>query len=298
MEILCVDDEMLALELLEDSVKAAVDTANVHSFCKPKEALAYVSNGGVVDIAFLDVEMRGMTGVELAEKLKATLPFLNIIFVTGFGHYATDAMNLRASGYVTKPVSVEKIKCELKNLRYSVKNLCALCAQREQCNVAFINGSCDPKTGVCKRLLGSNAPAKKLEVRCFGNFEVFYNGQPLKFSRGLAKEAFAYLIDRRGSSCTIRELAAVLFEDKPYDSTRQSYLQSIISSLMKTFESVGARECIIKSYNSIAVDVNYVDCDYYKFLASDESERDGFWGEYMSQYSWAELTAANLSLNF
>ena len=106
------------------------------------------------------------------------------------------------------------------------------------------------------------------------------------------------MIDRRGSSCTIRELAAVLFEDKPYDSTRQSYLQSIISSLMKTFESVGARECIIKSYNSIAVDVNYVDCDYYKFLASDESERDGFWGEYMSQYSWAELTAANLSLNF
>ena len=65
------------------------------------------------DIAFLDINMRGMTGVELAKKLKDLCPKINIIFVTGYEEYKGDAMDLRASGYILKPVTKEQIDKEL-----------------------------------------------------------------------------------------------------------------------------------------------------------------------------------------
>ena len=97
MKILCVDDEPLALQMLEMSVKKAKPEANVMSFRKPKDLLLEAEQNGC-DIAFLDIQMRGMTGVKLAKELKRVNPKMNIIFVTGFSDYATDAMSLHASG--------------------------------------------------------------------------------------------------------------------------------------------------------------------------------------------------------
>jgi two-component SAPR family response regulator len=52
---------------------------------------------------------------------------------------------------------------------------------------------------------------------------------PLHFERSKAKEIFAYLIYKHGASCTIREIAAILFEDEPYDRKQQWHIQKIIS---------------------------------------------------------------------
>ena len=60
MRILCVDDEPLALKMLEMSVKKARPDAEVLSFMKPKELLEAAQDGGC-DIALLDIHMRGMT---------------------------------------------------------------------------------------------------------------------------------------------------------------------------------------------------------------------------------------------
>ena len=51
------------------------------------------------------------------------------------------------------------------------------------------------------------AQEKALRVQCFGNFEVFYQGRPLEFSRSKSKELFAYLVFRRGAACSIKECA-------------------------------------------------------------------------------------------
>ncbi len=104
MKILCVDDEPLALKMLEMSVKKAKPDAEVSAFRKPRELLEAAQQGGC-DIAFLDIHMRGMNGVELAKELKTVNPKMNIIFVTGFSDYAGDAMSLHASGYIMKPVN-------------------------------------------------------------------------------------------------------------------------------------------------------------------------------------------------
>lgn len=255
MKILAVDDEPLALEMLTEAIEEAQPDADLKAFRKQSELIAEAEQNGC-DIAFLDIHMRGMNGVELAKKLKEINPKMNIIFVTGFDEYTGDAMRLRASGYIMKPVTKEKIEEELRELRFPIV----------------------PKSDAI------------LRVQCFGNFDVFTpDGKPVHFERSKSKEVFAYLVHRHGSSCTVKEIAAALFEDEPYDLKQQAYLQKIFSAMMKSLKKIGAEKCVNKSYNSMSVNVSTLDCDYYRFQELDGGAVNAYRNEYMSQYYWADF---------
>ena len=255
MRMLCVDDEPLMLKMLEMAIREAKPDADITAFRKQEELLEDAKKNGC-DIAFLDIHMRGMNGVELARKLKAVNPKMNIIFVTGFSEYKGDAMDMKASGYIMKPVTKEKIEQELADLRFPIV----------------------PK---------SNA---LLRVQCFGNFDVFLpNGDHLKFERSKSKEIFAYLVHRHGSSCSTKEIAAALFEDEPYDTKQQNYVQQLIHSMIKSLKAAGAEAAIVRSYNALAVNVDVLDCDYYRFQELDAGAVNAYQNEYMSQYYWAEF---------
>ena len=255
MKILCLDDEPLALKMLQISIEKAKPDAQVTAFSKQKELIAEAESNGC-DVAFLDIHMRGMTGVEVAKRLKEINPKMNIIFVTGFSEYKGDAMDMKASGYIMKPVTKEEVAAELNDLRFPII----------------------PKNNAL------------LRVQCFGNFDVFKpDGTPVRFERSRSKEIFAYLVHRHGSSCTTREIAAALFEDEPYDKTQQSYLQTLISAMMKSLKKIGAESAIVKSYNALAVNVDALDCDYYRFQELDAGAVNAYQNEYMSQYYWADF---------
>ncbi len=255
MRMLCVDDEPLMLKMLEMAIKEAKPDADVTTYRYQDELLEDAKKNGC-DIAFLDIHMRGMNGVELAKELKAVNPKMNIIFVTGFSEYAGEAMNLHASGYIMKPVTKEKVQAELADLRFPIV----------------------PK---------SNA---LLRVQCFGNFDVFLpNGEHVRFERSRSKEIFAYLVHRQGSSCSTKEIAAVLFEDEPYDTRQQNYVQQLIHAMIKSLKAVGAEEAIVRSYNALAVNTKVLDCDYYRFKELDPGAVNSFQNEYMSQYYWADF---------
>ena len=119
MRILCVDDEPLMLRMLEKAVRGAKPDADITAYRKQTELLEDAKQNGC-DVAFLDIHMRGMNGVELAKNLKEVNPKMNIIFVTGYDEYTGDAMRLRASGYVMKPVTKEKLEEELRELRFPI----------------------------------------------------------------------------------------------------------------------------------------------------------------------------------
>jgi two-component SAPR family response regulator len=119
-------------------------------------------------------------------------------------------------------------------------------------------------------------------------------GEPIKFNRTKAKELFAYLVYRRGSSCSTRELAAVLFEDSEHSTKQMLYLQKIVSSMMQTLREYNAAAVIHKTYNAIALNDEAVDCDYYRFLKMDVPSINTYTGEFMTQYSWAEFVAGYL----
>lgn len=258
MNIIAADDEKFALDDLMIEIRAAQPDCILHGFSTPKEVLEFAKENAV-DAAFLDIEMRGMNGLVLTKNLKKLNPKINVIFVTGYSKYAVDAIAMRCSGYLLKPVSKKAIEAELHNLRNSVDH---------------------NKT--------------HFRVQTFGGFELFVDDVPVSFGRAKAKEVLAYLINKKGMSASTRELAAVLWEDKEYDRTQQSYLQTVIAELLSTLKNAGAEEIIIKKRNSLSIDPNKLDCDYYNFQRGDVRAVNAYAGDYMANYSWAESTVGYL----
>jgi two-component SAPR family response regulator len=215
MKILLVDDEELQLLRLEKAVKDAVKDAEILSFSNPLEAFDRCRDEAL-DLAFLDIEMPGINGIQLAKRLKKARPSINIIFVTAYPQYALEAFSLHASGYLTKPVSKQKVIEELNHLREPIQ-----------------------------------LPNKKsLQVKCFGNFEVFTpDGERVRFERSKSKELFAYLVHRSGSACTIKEIAAALFEDDPYDKKQLNYIkrERVYGSFSRSFDVSGVEVNDIKA---------------------------------------------------
>ena len=82
MIAIAVDDEALMLGALVAAVEASPDIAEVTSFSDCEEALAFMKEHPA-DIAFLDINMRGMGGLALAEKIIALRPDCRIVFCTG-----------------------------------------------------------------------------------------------------------------------------------------------------------------------------------------------------------------------
>jgi len=254
MIILALDDEPGALKVLTRTIEGACPDAQLHGFVEVSEALAFAERNPV-DIAFLDIQMPGMSGLEVAKRMKKNHPKLNVIFTTGFSEYAIEAIKLRSSGYLLKPITKNDVAIELESLRNPV-----------------------PAT----------VSEKRIYIRTFGSFEVFSDGTPLIFHRERAKKLLAYLVDRRGSTVTRKELAAVLFEDKSYSRSTQTYLTQLMNHLRKTLSQMNASGVLVSDYNAYAVDTEKFDCDAYDYLKGEADAINRFHGEYMSQYSWAE----------
>ena len=251
MNILLVDDEKLQLKRLEDAVKAVLPEAEILSYSRPLQALQEC-NGRTIDIAFLDISMPSLNGIQLAKKLKRANPKVNIIFTTAYEEYALESFKIHASGYVLKPVNAAKIKEEIDSLRHPIQQ----------------------------------PSSAKLQAKCFGNFELFRDGKPVDFSYKKSKEVFAYLIDREGAAVNINELNAVLWEED-----HKSYLRNLIADIQSTLKSIGADDVFVKRHSECFIDVTKIDCDAYKYKAGDPSAINLYRGEYMIQYPWAIFEA-------
>ncbi len=259
MHIIAVDDERPALWLLEQAIVSVAPTASVACFESAADALVH-ARITPPDVAFLDIEMDTLNGILLAKAIKNLNNRANIIFVTGFSGYMGSAFDLYASGYVLKPINRERVARELDNLRMPVK--------RQDIGLRF---------------------------QCFGSFEVFMNGKPVAFRRPKAKEILAYLVDRRGAGVSKKELAAVLWEDGPYTHSVQSHLYVLLTEMIRTLADAGAGNIIVKRRGMYAVDATKASCDYYSYEDGDIAAINGYRGEYMTNYSWAEFTAGSLA---
>lgn len=262
VQVMALDDERLALEQLKDAIQEAAPEIELRAFRKWREALTEIEeNGYRPQIIFMDIGMPGITGLELTKKIKAICPETNIIFVTAFAEYAPDAFSLYPSGYVLKPVTAEKIKTELDNLRYPLY----------------------------KRNDGA-----LLKVQCFGNFEVYANQVPLHFQRKRTKEFLAYLVSRKGEYCTLGELMTILWPEEPETVGHRNYIRQFSMDLQETLKSINAEEVLLKQRGLWAVRTDLLDCDYYRMLDGDPQAKSMFHGAFMMQYSWAEYTGGLL----
>lgn len=195
MKILAVDDEGSSLHQLVERIRAARPAAVISAFESPDDALRSAADRQY-DVAFLDIEMPQLSGLELARRLQKALPELNIIFVAETKNDAFNAFSLHASGYLCKPVSKHAIEEELRFLRFHV----------------------------------AEDTENHIVLHTFGNFEVYCNGIPVEFRYTKTKEMLAWLTDRRGALCSNNELMAVLWED----DIKESYFRNIRADLLNT----------------------------------------------------------------
>ena len=254
MIAIAVDDEALMLGALVAAIDASPDIKDVIKFSDCEEALEYVK-GNPVDIAFLDINMRGMGGLALAEKIISARQDCKIVFCTGYEEYAIPAFKLHASGYLMKPVSEEDVQGEIDNIK------------------------------------GLRQKEKPLTVKCFGNFEVYAKNEKVMFKRLKSKELFAFLIDRNGAGMTAKQICAVLFPDDTDDTKNSAYLRQLVMDLKNTLKSIGAESVLCHETPCYRIDTSLIKCDYISYLETGKPE---FHGEYMTQYSWAEETCAML----
>ena len=253
MIAIAVDDEILMLGALVAAVKASPDISEVIQFSGCDEALAFVKETPV-DIAFLDIHMRGMGGLALAEKICLACPDCKIVFCTGYEEYAIPAFKLHACGYLLKPISAADVQGEINNIK------------------------------------GIRHREKPLVVKCFGNFEAYVNGEKLTFKRSKTKELLAFLVDRNGAGVTVAEIEVALWEEDE-DQKNHNYIHQLFYDLRNTLDAAGVGEIFKRNNYLYSVDPEKLECDYYAFLKTGKPD---FHGEYMTQYSWAEKTCGLL----
>lgn len=254
MIAIAVDDEALMLGALVAALEASPDITEVAKFSDCEAALDYVRSNPI-DVAFLDINMRGMGGLALAESILDARSYCKIVFCTGYEEYAIPAFKLHASGYLMKPISAEDVQTEIDNIK------------------------------------GIRQKSKLLTVKCFGNFEVYTKNKPLVFKRLKTKELFAFLVDRNGAGMTAKQICAVLFPGDTDDTKNSAYLRQLVMDLKNTLKSVGAEDVLCHETPFYRIDTNLIKCDYVSYLETGKPE---FRGEYMMQYSWAEETCAML----
>lgn len=252
MNYIAVDDEPLALKDLEQALSEAAPDCALSCFTTSGKALAFAQSTPV-DAAFLDIELGSMSGLVLAKQLKDMRPQMHIIFVTSYEQYAVKAFQLHATGYLMKPVTADDIRREL----------------------TFI--------------YGETPRPKQVRVQTFGGFEVFVEGKPLLFKRAKSKELLAYLIDRRGVSVTAADACAALWGDESGKESKKSYFRTIVKGLREALQEAGAEDILLRSWNSLAIVPDRLDCDSYRFLAGDPVAVNSYRHDYLVDYEWAEF---------
>lgn len=260
MKAICVDDERA---IVEETVSLCLELPEIDEakgFTQPEEALEYLEENRA-DIAILDIAMPGMNGLELASAIREKRPDTAIVFLTAFPQYAVQAFAIRASGYLLKPVSRERLASDVAY---------ALSGKRRRMTAHVV-------------------------VKTFGHFDVFVDGKRVSFRTAKCKELLAYLVDKHGGSVTRPEVFTILWEDRLYDRGMQKQLDAIIRNLRATLRAWGIEEIFQLKNGTMSIVPDRFTCDADLFLQGDAEAVSAYRGEYMRDYSWASTAESAMT---
>ena len=252
MKTILVDDMILDLQLFELKCADMPEFEIVGKFTDPLAAIAYASEN-TVDFAVLDIDMPGMSGIELARELRAIRSDIIIVFATAHTKFAVEALKMKADYMIFKPFDREDIIDVLERAK--------LFRQRQK---------------------------KRYRFHTFGLFDMEVDGVPVKFRSGKAKELMALCVYLNGRPLSIHDMVEKLWGDEAADSPENTGYRRTIKELADTMKSCGAEEIFVRERGSIRVRMDLADSDYQEFLNGSMEACLKFQGAFMEQYSWGE----------
>lgn len=261
MRMICVDSDEQCLQSALRMCRRMDLQPTAEGFLTGKQALAWAAEHAV-DAALLEIDVSDMDGVDLARRLRTLRPETAILFLTRRRDRAIDAWELlpHIQGFLLKPVDQERLEAEIH------------------------------------RALSGRIPApglpRRVEVKCFGGFDLFVDGRIVVFPRSKAKELLACLVDRRGNWVSRLVAFSTLWENRCYDKPAQKYFDNVARCMLDTLEESGIPDIVEKRRGALRIRPEMIHCDFYGFLDGDLDLIYAFRGEYMNDYSWASVTEA------
>ena len=213
MNILVIENSRSIAIELEKILKDICPEAEVALFQDADEVFRSVKDRQA-DIAFIRAELPVYGGMILGRVLKSMFPRINLIFLAATEKFAMEALQLRASGYLTDPVSEEKIRAEFSNLRF------------------------------LKR-------PEYREIHSGGNGDFYVNGHWLRFKYSKSRELVDYLIRMNGKVCRTKDLEKVLWESE--EKSHLSYLRNILQDITAAFREAGCESLLFRRRGWIGI---------------------------------------------
>ncbi|MBQ8305962.1 MAG: response regulator [Blautia sp.] len=259
MKIFIVLEDEAELRQVTDDMKELFPDADIQVFDSSLKALA-AARKTEVDIAVLSAETPELGGMDLGQYLTEMYPMVNLIFLSRDKAKSYEAMEMHASGYLLRPAEKAGIRREMEDLRHPD-------VQKNQ---------------------------KRVFAQTFGNFELFVDGDPVRFKYSRTKEVVAVLVNNCGAQTTNGEIIACLWEDDGDPEKKASYLSNLRQDLQNTFNSLKLTGIIHKQRGSMAIARDKVECDLFDWLENKKESKYQYLGDYMNQYSWPEYKHAEL----
>ena len=274
-----VDDMRPALRELEFLLKQYPDISIAGMFTDPLSAIKEIGERKP-QVVFLDINMPQLQGMDAASRILDLSPETDIVFVTAYDQYAIEAFELHAMDYLLKPIAKERLERTLDRLRK-------------------------------KTPASVEHPSLKLQIRCFGRFQMGWEGQePIKWRIEKARELFAYLLQNHNRNISRDELLDTLWpEDSPDRAVKQLY--NGIYYIRKALEAYGIGSSLICIGNDYNLKLGPVDWDVRRFCELCESNPekgletleeiamlytcDYLYGEY---YPWSDFEREKLSRRY
>lgn len=245
---LLADDEEHALSLLELLLHQTGEVKVIGRCGNGIDAIAQIARLKP-DVAFLDIEMPGMNGLEVAERLGSTTSDTQVVFVTAYDRYAVSAFENDALDYLLKPLEVDRLNRTVGRVKRAV-------ARRKS---EALDSADAGKAAADK-------PPAELQVQLLGEIQVSVEGRGrLKWRTSKEKELFAYLAVHYGSRIHRDVLLDELWPDEHYQKAKV-YLHTCVSYLRRDFRQLGMEEAVIYEDEKYSLAPQLERSDYREFV--------------------------------
>lgn len=234
IRVIIMDDEPLALINMEKKLEEFNSIEVIKSFTTAKDLLA---EGPSLDfqVAFLDVEMPGMNGLEIARLLKEWNKNIFIVFVTAYRDYAVQAFEIHSIDYLLKPISKARLETTINRIQ----------------ELLHLENKSTP-------IQIRNKPA--LTIHCFGGFVVLHNGKAIHWRTLKTKELFAFLFSNLNNHVPRDTIIEALWADTDFKKARVQ-LHTTVSYLRTTLSSLGYSEVIQYANGCYILQLEDFQCD-------------------------------------